>query len=206
MTSNDFPEILQVDLGILIFLPYPLGQLKWRKTIELTPFQIFIAFFIFLCLERFIELIITYLNRLWIIKAGGKEYAGTYTYLYLGFHVIWMTAFFAEGLLSGATLQAPAGLIAAIFASLQAFRYWSIFTLGRFWSVRITVLPGEKRISGGPYKYFKHPTYVVVMHELMIYPLLFGCNITALWGTIIHIPLLLLRISGEEEALAELTE
>ena len=38
-------------------------------------------------------------------------------------------------------------------------RVWSIATLGRFFQYRITVQPGHRVVTGGPYRYVRRPSY-----------------------------------------------
>jgi protein-S-isoprenylcysteine O-methyltransferase Ste14 len=38
-------------------------------------------------------------------------------------------------------------------------RAWSIATLGRFFQYQIKVQPGHRVVTGGPYRYVRHPSY-----------------------------------------------
>lgn len=40
-----------------------------------------------------------------------------------------------------------------------ALRAWSIATLGRFFQYWIKVQPGHRVVTGGPYRYVRHPSY-----------------------------------------------
>ena len=54
----------------------------------------------------------------------------------------------------------------------------------------------------GPYKYFKHPNYIVVALELLSGPLIFGATGTAVIASVVNAVLLLgVRIPAEERAL-----
>jgi protein-S-isoprenylcysteine O-methyltransferase Ste14 len=50
-----------------------------------------------------------------------------------------------------------AGLVA--IGSGVALRAWSISTLGRFFQYRIEVQAGHRVVTGGPYRYVRHPSY-----------------------------------------------
>lgn len=45
------------------------------------------------------------------------------------------------------------------FGSLL-FRYWAIRTLGKFFTAVVTVQPGQKVISHGPFRFLRHPSYL----------------------------------------------
>ncbi len=78
-------------------------------------------------------------------------------------------------------------------------------TLGRFWNTKIIVLPGVTVIKKGPYRYIKHPNYVIVAVELFVIPLLIGAQLTAFLFPILHLLLLRVRIPSEEKALTRAT-
>jgi hypothetical protein len=44
---------------------------------------------------------------------------------------------------------------------LQIGRFWVLATLGRRWTMRIVVVLGEKLVARGPYRWLRHPNYVV---------------------------------------------
>lgn len=46
----------------------------------------------------------------------------------------------------------------ALMAAGIGLRAWSIATLGRFFQYRITVQPGHRVVTGGPYRYVRHPS------------------------------------------------
>ena len=49
-----------------------------------------------------------------------------------------------------------------------------LVTLGRRWTTRIIVLPGEPLVRNGPYRFVNHPNYWVVIGEIAVLPLVFG--------------------------------
>jgi methyltransferase len=97
-------------------------------------------------------------------------------------------------------LAAP--MLAAALAA-QALRYWAIATLGERWNVRVIVTPGEPVVTGGPYRWLRHPNYLAVVIEGFAVPLLGGAWLTALWFSAANAWLLFVRIRAEERALAE---
>jgi methyltransferase len=83
----------------------------------------------------------------------------------------------------------------------QGLRWWCIATLGRRWNTRVIVVPGMALVTGGPYRWFRHPNYVAVVAEGVALPLVHGAWITATVFTVLNAALLVVRIRVEESAL-----
>jgi methyltransferase len=88
-------------------------------------------------------------------------------------------------------------------AAAQAFRYWSIVTLGEAWNTRIIVSEQMPVRTSGPYRYVRHPNYCAVVIEIACIPLIRGLVITAISFSIANAILLALRIPLEERSLGE---
>ena len=69
----------------------------------------------------------------------------------------------------------------AVFVILQAARIWVITSLGRFWTTRIISLPGAPLVKRGPYRFLRHPNYLVVACEIAVLPLVFGEILVAIF-------------------------
>jgi protein-S-isoprenylcysteine O-methyltransferase Ste14 len=71
----------------------------------------------------------------------------------------------AEQLGRRGPLRWPGGLVWPVAAGIAAIvagvglRAWSIATLGRFFQYQIKVQPGHRVVTGGPYRYVRHPSY-----------------------------------------------
>src|SRR5207249_633845 len=83
----------------------------------------------------------------------------------------------------------------------QALRYWAVATLGEHWNIRVLVVPGAPPVSGGPYRFVRHPNYLAVMVEMAALPLAVGAWRTAPVASAANAVLLAIRISVEERAL-----
>ncbi len=94
----------------------------------------------------------------------------------------------------------------ALFVLAQPLRYWVIRTLGRYWNTRILIVPGGERVTGGPFRFLRHPNYVVVVVEILTFPLIFGAWWTALTFTALNAAVLCVRIREENRALRELAD
>jgi methyltransferase len=67
------------------------------------------------------------------------------------------------------------------------------------------ILPGAKVVAKGPYRYLRHPNYVIVVTELACLPLIFQAYWTAILFTIMNALVLSIRIKVEEKALEDVT-
>lgn len=85
---------------------------------------------------------------------------------------------------------------------LQALRLWIIRSLGSYWTTRVITLPGAPLVRRGPYRFLRHPNYVVVALELAVAPLVFGAWRISLLFSALNLALLAWRIRVEEQALA----
>src|SRR5207302_2017957 len=48
---------------------------------------------------------------------------------------------------------------AAMLLGGMAFRNWAVFTLGRFFTRVVQVVPGQTVVERGPYRWIRHPSY-----------------------------------------------
>ena len=74
--------------------------------------------------------------------------------------------------------------------------------LGRRWTTRVIVLRGAAPVARGPYRWIKHPNYLIVALEIAVVPLALGLPMFALIFSIANAALLVYRIRVENEALA----
>jgi methyltransferase len=90
----------------------------------------------------------------------------------------------------------------ALFILLQGVRLWVLATLGSRWTTRIIILPGEDLIARGPYRYFSHPNYAVVVAEIAVLPLMLHLPVVAGIFTLLNAAVLVVRIRAEARALS----
>ena len=116
----------------------------------------------------------------------------------VGLHAIWITALY---LLVTADVPIVWPLLAA-YGALQPARLWVIATLGPHWTTRIIVVPGMPLVTRGPYRWLRHPNYLIVAAELALLPLAFGAVAVALGAAAANLVLSVRRIAIEDRALA----
>ena len=151
----------------------------------------------FLTLQRLAELAIARANTARLLARGGVEYGRGHYPLMVAFHALWLAGLWVLGW--NQPVWQP-GL--AAFAALQAGRMWVLGTLGRRWTTRIVVVPGERLVAGGPFRWIRHPNYCVVAGEILVVPLTLGLTGYAVVASILHGVVLWIRIKAEDEALA----
>jgi methyltransferase len=75
-------------------------------------------------------------------------------------------------------------------------------SLGRFWTTRLISMPHAPVVRSGPYRFLRHPNYLVVVAEIALLPLVFGLASISIIFTVLNGLLLALRIKVEDRALA----
>jgi methyltransferase len=89
----------------------------------------------------------------------------------------------------------------ALVVLANALRWWVIGTLGPHWNVQVVRSTGLGVVTGGPYRFVRHPNYVAVFAELAALPLVHGAWVTAIVGSALHLLVLRRRIALEESVL-----
>lgn len=149
-------------------------------------------------LERLGELVLARRNTRALLAKGGVEVASSHYPAIVALHTAWLIGLWLlawDKPLDGAWL--------AVFAALQILRFWTLSTLGRRWTTRIIVLPGEMLVRSGPYRFLRHPNYVVVIGEIAVLPLCFDMPVFALAFSLANALILTIRIRAENAALSE---
>lgn len=158
-------------------------------------------------MQRLFELRIARRNTLWMKERGGKEFGAGHYPLLVFIHAFFFVSLSTEVFVFNRPLMSWWGIPFAVFIAAQGLRWWCIVTLGRFWNTRIVVLPRSSIVRRGPYRWLRHPNYVVVMLELLALPLIFQAYLTAVMvSTLNYIVLKNVRIPREEQALSEETD
>jgi methyltransferase len=148
--------------------------------------------------ERGAELVHAARNTRALMAEGGVEVgAGHYPLLVL-LHAAWLVTLLVLVPASTPPLWAWLG----VFLLLQVLRLWILASLGRFWTTRIITLPGAPLVQHGPYRFLRHPNYVVVIAEIAVLPLAFGAWRIAAVFSLLNLALLAWRIRMENQALA----
>jgi len=88
-----------------------------------------------------------------------------------------------------------------LYGLVQVGRFWVLYSLGRYWSTKVIDIPDAPLIRKGPYRWIKHPNYVVVVLEVALLPMALQLWGTALIFSILNAGILAWRIQVENQAL-----
>jgi methyltransferase len=158
-----------------------------------------LAVLAFVTLQRLGELIIARRNTARLLGRGAVEVAPGHYPLLVGLHTAWLGGLWY--LVVARSLAAPDPILIAVFFVLQGLRVWVLATLGSRWTTRIVVLPGERLVERGPYRYLAHPNYCVVAGEILVLPLAFGLLWYGVVFSVLNLALMWVRIGAENKAL-----
>jgi methyltransferase len=151
----------------------------------------------YLSVQRAEELWWATQNERRLFAAGGVEYGKQHFALIVLLHTAWIAGLWVLAFSHSVEL-----VFLALFVALQAARFWVLFTLGRRWTIRVIVIPGERLVASGPYRLLRHPNYAVVTAEIAVVPLALGLPVYALIFSILNLAVLAIRIPAENAALA----
>lgn len=153
-------------------------------------------------LQRLWELRLSRRNATGLLAAGGREHAAAHYRTMKVLHGGWFVAMTAEVLLLRRPFYPRLAVAASVLFTLgQSLRQLAIRTLGARWTTRVITLPGEQPVSGGIYRFLRHPNYLGVILELAAVPLFHTAYLTSISFSLANAWLLRTRIRAEEAAL-----
>ncbi len=149
-------------------------------------------------LQRVVELVWARRNTIRLRRLGGVEAdAEGYPYFVL-LHAGWLVSL----ALFVPAATPPIWPLLGLFVLLQLGRLCVISSLGHYWTTRIVTLPGAPLVETGPFRWFRHPNYLLVIAEIAVLPLAFGAVPIAVSFSALNVVLILRRIRIEESVLA----
>ena len=154
----------------------------------------------FLTLQRLVELVIATRHTRALLARGAYEVGASHYPVMVALHGSWLVTLWIFG------WDRPLSLVfVAIFVLLQLGRLWVLGTLGERWTTRVIVLPGATPIVTGPFRFVRHPNYLVVAFEIPCVPLALGLVWHAVFFGVANLAMLAWRIRTENRAYAALT-
>lgn len=158
------------------------------------------ALLAFLTAQRIAELWWARQNERRLFAAGGVEYGRAHLPLMVLLHAAWIVGMWVLA------YDRPVNLFfLTLVVLLQIARFWVLISLERRWTIRIIVVPGERLVARGPYRFLRHPNYAVVTGEIAAVPLALGLPVYALVFSIFNAAVLAIRVPAEDAALAAVT-
>jgi methyltransferase len=161
----------------------------------MTTAQILAAALLLLAtLQRLVELAIASRNTRALLAEGAYEVGRGHYPAIVFLHSAWLAALWLLVLLGDFEFR-PWAAIA--YLAVQGLRLWTLKSLGRYWTTRIIVAPDAPLVRAGPYRYVRHPNYIVVVLEIALLPLALGSWPIALGFSIVNAIVLAWRIKVE---------
>ena len=149
-------------------------------------------------LQRGVELAWAHRNTVRLRRQGGVEADAEGYPFFILLHTGWLAslAVFVP------VAAPPVWPLLSLFALLQLGRLWVISSLGRYWTTRIITLRDVPLVRTGPFRYLRHPNYLLVIAEIAALPLAFGAIAIAAVFSALNLVLITRRIRIEESVLA----
>jgi methyltransferase len=148
--------------------------------------------------QRVAELAIARRNTGRLLAKGWGEVGRGHYPLFVVLHAAWLASV-AWVVAEGANPRWP---VVAALGVVLALRAWVMTSLGPLWTTRILTAPSAPLVRRGPYRWCRHPNYVVASAEIALLPLAFGAWRVALAFSLANAALLAWRIRVEERALS----
>ena len=152
----------------------------------------------FITVQRVAELLLARRNTQRLLAEGGVEFGRSHYPWMVALHSAWLIGLWWLG-----HARSVDPLLLGVFILLQVGRLWVISSLGRRWTTRIIVLPRAPLVASGPYRWLRHPNYLIVALEIAVVPLALGLPVFAAVFTLLNAGILYLRIGAENAALAQ---
>lgn len=163
------------------------------------PRPMLLAILGLVAIQRVAEVLISRRHERALRARGAIEVGASHYPFIVAVHAGWLAALTAWVLWTPPIVN-PAGI--AFYLALQPLRIWVIASLGQRWTTRIISLPSAPLVRHGPYRFLRHPNYVIVVLEIAILPLALGARPIAAAFSALNGLVLSVRIKAENRALA----
>jgi methyltransferase len=163
--------------------------------------MVFFVFISYVILLRIGELLLSKRNEKWLLQNGAVEYGKKHYPFIVSLHLLFLISLIIE--YSTQQTASFSLVFIILYFLILVFKAWVVLSLGKFWNTKIYHIPNLPLVKEGPYRYIKHPNYMIVVAEIAIIPLAFHLYFTAIIFTILNAMMLFVRIKEENRALRE---
>jgi methyltransferase len=170
-------------------------------------YLLFPSFLLATLIELIFEMRLSKHNSEKLLQQGAVEYAaGTLPFM-AGLYVLMYVGAIAEFFFLKRPIPVSwfAGFL-LLYVAAKALKFWAVHTLGRYWTMKVLIVPGTKTVDSGPYRWVRHPNYVAVLMEIAGTTLPGKALWTCLGVLVLFSFVLYHRIRLEEEALTRQTD
>ena len=134
----------------------------------------------------------------------GKREMGWSFYAFFALHSTIMIGSYVELLTLRPSLAVGWSMVGlVVYLASLVLRNVAIHTLGKFWSLHVEIRQQHELVQMGVYRFVRHPAYAAIVMEVFSIPLTVNAWWTMLFAVLTYVPLLLLRLRFEEQALVE---
>lgn len=154
-------------------------------------------FLVVVAVQRSAELAWSYRNERRLRAADAVEHGSRHYPAIVALHVLWLVVLWARV----EAEQAPVLPLFLVWLGLQPLRIWVIASLGERWTTRVLVLRDAPLVVRGPYRWLRHPNYLIVLVEVPTVAAACDEPVVALLFGAANAALLALRIRVEDRAL-----
>jgi methyltransferase len=158
-----------------------------------------IVLLIYVTLARLAELAVAQRNTRRLIARGAHEVGASHYPVMVALHATWLLTLWGFG-----WNRALVPAFVVLFVFLQIGRYWVLGTLRERWTTRIIMTPWAGPVTSGPFRFVRHPNYLIVALELPCASLALGLLWHALFFGALNIAMLAWRIRSENAAFRDL--
>jgi methyltransferase len=155
---------------------------------------------IYVTLQRFAELLIAGRNTRELLARGAYEVGASHYPAMVALHATWLLTLWAFG-----WNRALVPEFVALFGFLQIGRFWVLGTLRERWTTRIIMTPWAPPVRSGPFRFVRHPNYLVVAFELPCASLALGLTWHAVAFGALNLIMIWWRIRTENTAFRNAT-
>jgi methyltransferase len=153
----------------------------------------------YVTLQRLVELVIAQRNTRKLLARGAYEVGAGHYPAMVALHATWLLTLWGFG---WNRPLVPAFVV--LFVFLQIGRLWVLRTLGERWTTRIIMTPWAPPVTSGPFRFVRHPNYLIVAFELPCVSLALALLWHALVFGALNLMMIAWRIRSEDAAFARL--
>jgi methyltransferase len=154
---------------------------------------------VYVTLQRLVELAIAQRNTRKLLALGAYEVGSAHYPAMVALHATWLLTLWGFGWNRSLV---PAFVV--LFVFLQIGRFWVLRTLGARWTTRIIMTPWAPPVTSGPFRFVRHPNYLIVALELPCVSLALALPWHALVFGVLNLMMIAWRIRSEDAAFGRL--
>jgi methyltransferase len=154
---------------------------------------------VYVTLQRLLELVIAHRNTRKLLARGAYEVGSAHYPAMVALHATWLLTLWCFGWNRSLV---PAFVV--LFVFLQIGRFWVLRTLGERWTTRIIMTPWLSPVTSGPFRFVRHPNYLIVALELPCVSLALALPWHAFVFGALNLIMIAWRIRSEDAAFGRL--